>query len=190
MLRFNGLFRTSTTAAGSMLLSLISTIVNVAPLPWNYANFIKLPTAAACVLIIVLGYGPSSARWRNALLIGFVSSLVAYLLLAIFFLHTDSQMFDANQYAAIGLWPTPWALRVMHAKHWSAETLQLHHGPSDWDSLYDTSSQVATSLLLFFVYFTMFVSLTLAVGHSPRTPSGKSGSTVAPSQTIRSQRSP
>lgn len=141
-------------------------VLGAVPVPTDFAAFVKLPTAIACLAIVAFAKRPASAK--KALRLGLIGAgfLALYLFLAGLLMFTNPQKFEAGDYAVIGLWPTAAARQEM-AKGISIEAIRLGYGPAEWTALYSGNSQRASALLLAGSYLAAFATLALAFKRLP-----------------------
>ncbi|HEX3466333.1 MAG TPA: hypothetical protein VHS78_19960 [Candidatus Elarobacter sp.] len=146
---------------GPAIVAAIQPVVKVVPVPFNFADTIRVPTSIACFVILVSPFKPKTQRQAVVLALAGAICLGLYYLLVPFLLYgNDGQAFKPGQYAAIGLWPTPYMHREMARRGWTAEQARTHRSPRDWQLYYDLTSQTATATILLAIYAASFCLLT------------------------------
>ena len=135
-------------------------LAKVIPTPNAFSLLVKVPTALACVLIVVTA---PSVRPRRAVwcVIGGIVSGVMYLAFAYLYLHHDPINQPDGDYAVVGLWLEPSAQKQLNDGMSKEELWRRNPPPVEWNGIYSTESQLATSSVCALMYIATFGLLTL-----------------------------
>jgi hypothetical protein len=148
-------------SAAAVLFSGADIVLKIVPVPIDYALIVKLPTAMICVFVYLASIKPSSMRQGRLLFIGGVGAMVFYLLAAQSLLYSNPATHRAEDNSTVGLWLTEPAKERMKDQGLSEPQMRSTYSPSNWELLYSKSSQLASVGILFSLYVSTFVLLTV-----------------------------